>query len=106
MLGFPDESESEIYNTINFAREMLDHGIDVTNFFLVMPVPGTPMFDYCIENNHLPEKFNPDKFQWTKANLRNIAIQPQKLENIRDQAWEEFNNEDFKNSRKNWRVEQ
>ena len=81
-----------------------EHGIDNVHFGLVMPVPGTPIFNYCIENNLLPVDYNPDKFQWTKANLVNTPVPPHKLESIRDKAWEEFNNEEFKKSRKNWAV--
>ena len=98
------ETKEEIDVTLNFARRMKEHGIDNVHFGLVMPVPGTPIFNYCIENNLLPVDYNPDKFQWTKANLVNTPVPPHKLESIRDKAWEEFNNEEFKKSRKNWAV--
>ena len=104
MLGFPDETREEIYKTIEFAKEMHSCGIDVSNFFLVMPLPGTPMFDYCVENNQLPRNFNPDNFQWTRANLDNIAIDKLELENLRDKAWEACNSELFKAVRKSWVV--
>jgi len=104
MLGFPDETKEEIENTIKFGKSMMDFGIDVSNFFLVMPLPGTPIFDYCIQNGHLPTDFNPDRFQWTKANLDNIAIGKKELEELRDKAWEECNGEEFKNLRKSWVV--
>ena len=102
MIGFPDETEEEIQHTISFAKKMHDSGIDVSNFFLVMPLPGTPMFDYCIQNKHLPENFNPDTFQWTKANLDNISMGKKELESLRDLAWENCNGEQFKQSRRDW----
>ena len=102
MIGFPDETKEEIEHTLNFAREMKQHGIDSVHFGLVMPVPGTPIFKYCRENNLLPEDYNPDKFQWTKANLVNTPVPPAELEKIRDSAWEEFNSEQFKKDRKSW----
>ena len=104
MLGFPDETMDEINYTIKFAKEMQDSGIDSSNFFLVMPLPGTPMFDYCISHNHLPKDFNPDNFQWTKANLDNISIEKKELEMLRDQAWESCNSGGFKSVRKSWAV--
>ena len=55
-----------------------------------------------IEKKQLPPDYNPDKFQWTKANLVNTLIPPNELESIRDNAWEEFNSEEFKKSRKSW----
>ena len=102
MIGFPDETREEIEVTLNFAREMKKHGIDSVHFGIVMPVPGTPIFRYCIENNLLPPDYNPDKFQWTKANLINTPVPPAELEKIRDAAWEEFNSDEFKKSRKSW----
>ncbi len=106
MIGFPDETKEEINHTIEFAKEMHSCGIDVSNFFLVMPLPGTPMFDYCIENNHLPKNFNPDNFQWTRANLDNIAMEKRELEVLRDEAWEGCNSEIFKQGRKGWVVKE
>ena len=104
MIGFPDETRKEIETTLNFARQMSQYGIDSVHFGLVMPVPGTPIFNYCIETGQLPKDYNPDRFQWTKANLVNTPVQPDELESIRDNAWEEFNNEEFKKSRKSWAV--
>ena len=104
MIGFPDETKEEIETTLNFARQMSQHNIDSVHFGLVMPVPGTPIFNYCIEKGQLPKDYNPDRFQWTKANLINTPVPPHELENIRDKAWEEFNNEEFKKSRKSWAV--
>ena len=104
MIGFPDETKEEIETTLNFARQMSQHNIDSVHFGLVMPVPGTPIFNYCIEKGQLPKDYNPDRFQWTKANLVNTPVPPHELENIRDKAWEEFNNEEFKKSRKSWAV--
>jgi len=102
MIGFPDETRSEVEGTIKFAKKMQSYGLDHSNFYLVMPVPGTPMFDYCTKNGHLPLDYNPDTFQWTKANLKNTDVSPEELEKIRDGAWELCNNEDFKNLRKSW----
>ncbi len=102
MIGFPDETRKEIETTLNFAHKMKQNGLDHSNFFLVMPVPGTPIFDYCIKKGHLPKNYNPDKFQWTKANLINTAVSPAELESIRDKAWDDCNNQQFKKERKSW----
>jgi len=104
MLGFPDETREEIETTINFAKKMYHHGLDASNFSLVMPVPGTPIFDYCIKYGQLPPDYNPDKLQWTKANLTNLAVPPDELEAIRKKAWNDCNSEQHKKSRLNWSV--
>ena len=104
MLGFPDETRKEIENTVNFAKKMKDYGLDHSNFYLVMPVPGTPIFNYCTENGQLPLDYSPDTFQWTKANLKGTAVPPLELEKIRDDAWNACNSEEFKKIRKSWAV--
>ena len=78
--------------------------LDASNFSLVMPVPGTPIFDYCTKNGQLPKDYNPDKFQWTKANLTNLAVPPDELQRIRQRAWEECNTQEHRNSRLQWTV--
>ena len=80
----------------------MNYGLDSSHFGLVMPVPGTPIFDYCTNSGQLPVDYDPDKFQWTKANLINTPVSPTELENIRDKAWEEFNSAEFKKTRKSW----
>ena len=105
MLGFPDETRQEVDETVKFAKKMQGYGLDHSNFYLVMPVPGTPMFDYCIKNKHLPADYNPDRFQWTKANLKNTEIGAKELEAIRDYAWETCNKKEFKDLRKSWIVD-
>ena len=104
MIGFPDETREEIENTINFAKKMKENGLDHSNFYLVMPVPGTPIFEYCIKNGHLPLDYNPDRFQWTKANLTKTEVPARELEKLRDDAWNACNHEEFKNMRKSWQV--
>ena len=104
MLGFPDETRKEVEETVNFAKRMQQNGLDHSNFYLVMPVPGTPIFDYCTKNGHLPIDYNPDRFQWTKANLMNTDVPPAELEKIRDKAWENCNTKQFKDLRKSWIV--
>jgi radical SAM superfamily enzyme YgiQ (UPF0313 family) len=102
MIGFPDETRKEVEATVKFAKKMQSFGLDHSNFYLVMPVPGTPIFDYCTKNGHLPLNYNPDTFQWTKANLKNTEVRPEELEKIRDGAWELCNSDEFKNLRKSW----
>jgi hypothetical protein len=102
MIGFPDETREEIETTVKFAYRMVQNGFDHANFFLLMPVPGTPMFDYCIAKGHLSPDYNPDNFQWTKANLLNTAVPAAELEKIRDKAWNDCNTERFKKIRRSW----
>ena len=99
MIGYPDETRSEILKTIKFAKECMEWGLDASNFFLTMPLPGTPMFDECIEKGWLPKDYDPDKMQWTKATMMNTEVPPEELEDLRQRAWQEVNLPEFKENR-------
>ncbi len=101
MIGFPDETRSEIESTVNLAKQMHQYGV-ASNFSLVQPVPGTPIFDYCMKNGQMAEDYDPDKFQWMKANLINTIVPPKELEKIRNQAWHDCNSDEFVKVRKSW----
>ncbi|WP_413678364.1 B12-binding domain-containing radical SAM protein [Prochlorococcus sp. MIT 0916] len=104
MLGYPDESRNEIIHSINYAKRCMEYGLDACNFFLVIPLPGTTMFDFCIENKMLPKNFNPDKMHWQKANMINTLVSPKELEELRDKAWQETNDIEFTSYKKNMSV--
>mgnify|MGYP001499816029 CR=1 FL=1 len=86
---------------IKLAKEMHQYGV-ASNFALLQPVPGTTIFDYCMKNGQISKDYNPDKFQWMKANLKNTAIPPDELEKIRDKAWHDCNSDEFVKVRKSW----
>ena len=104
MLGYPDESRKEIIYTINYAKRCMEYGLDACNFFLVMPLVGTPMFNYCIENQMLPKNFNPDTMHWQKANMINTIVPSGELEELRDKAWKETNDLEFTTYKKKMSV--
>jgi len=95
MLGYPDETREEIERTIAMAKYHMSAGLDAANFFLVMPLPGTPLFDSAMAQGYLPADWNPDRMNWTKANLINTEVPPEELEELRDRAWREINNIDY-----------
>ena len=97
-------TEDEITQTIEFAKENMTYGLDASNFFLVMPLPGTPMFDEVTRNGQLPKNYNIDRMQWTKANMINTSIPPEKLEEIRQKAWEDCNLTEHIKNRQKWQI--
>jgi len=96
MLGYPDETRDEIDSTIRLARNHISFGLDAANFFLVMPLPGTPLYDMALANGHIDPDFNPDTMNWTRANMTNTVVPAEQLEELRDRAWEEANSAEFK----------
>jgi radical SAM superfamily enzyme YgiQ (UPF0313 family) len=97
MLGFPDETREEIQQTIDMAKKHMDAGLDSANIFLVLPLPGTPLFDTAMEGGYLPEDFNIDRMHWLKANMINTAIPADELERIRGEVWKELNDTSYVN---------
>ncbi|WP_254910160.1 B12-binding domain-containing radical SAM protein [Micromonospora sp. NBS 11-29] len=96
MLGYPDETLDEIQTTIDLARRHISYGLDAANFFLVMPLPGTPLYDMACRDGHLSGDFNPDTMNWTRANMKGTLVPAEQLEAMRDQAWDEMNSSEFK----------
>lgn len=54
MIGYPWETKEMAENTINFAKELFKKGyVDTLQGTIVIPYPGTPLHNYCEENNLL-----------------------------------------------------
>jgi radical SAM superfamily enzyme YgiQ (UPF0313 family) len=100
MLGYPDETLEEIETTIDLARHHLSYGLDAANFFLVMPLPGTPLYDTAYAGGNIPADFDPDKMNWTRASMVNTVVPAQQLEDIRHRAWETLNPKEFREYKK------
>jgi anaerobic magnesium-protoporphyrin IX monomethyl ester cyclase len=100
MLGYPDETLAEIECTVNLAKAHMEYGLDAANFFLVMPLPGTPLFDMACANGNFTPDFDADTMNWTRANMANTLVPADKLEEIRNTAWETINNPEFRHYKK------
>ena len=91
MLGYPDETLPEIEQTLALARYHRSQGLDNANFFCVMPLPGTPIFDWAIAGGNISPDFDPDMMNWTIASMKNTPVPAERLEEIRARAWREIN---------------
>jgi radical SAM superfamily enzyme YgiQ (UPF0313 family) len=91
MMGFPDETREEIQVTIAMAKQHMAAGLEVANFHIVLPLPGTPLYDLAVREGYLPADFDMDRMSWRKANLVRTAVPPAELEALRNRAWEECN---------------
>ncbi len=57
MLGYPWETKEDVDETIKLARDLFRKGYaDTLQATIVIPYPGTPLFEYCKENNLLTIK--------------------------------------------------
>lgn len=104
MLGYPDETLEEVEATVKMARAHVGYGLDAANFFLVMPLPGTPLYDLACANGNITPDFDPDTMNWTRANMTNTLVSAARLEEIRDSAWETVNPDSHREYKKSMIV--
>lgn len=95
MIGYPDETVREMYETIRSARRHVDQGLDYVLFFNVVPFPGTVLFEMAVREGYLDPDFDPDLMRWTKTIMRNLAMDADTLERVRDMAWFVVNRPDY-----------
>lgn len=97
MIGYPDETLTEIKATIDMAQEHMDAGASSANFMLVIPLPGTDLHQQAISQGHLDADFNPDTFNWRQATMKNTVVPPRQLEEIHQAAYEKVNSHESLN---------
>ncbi|MGW4502734.1 B12-binding domain-containing radical SAM protein [Micromonospora sp. NPDC004336] len=102
MMGYPDETLEEIETTIRLAKEHVSYGLDAANFFLVVPLPGAPLFDMAIAGGHISPDFDPDTMNIYRANMTGTLVPGEVLEELRHRAWDEVNSPTWKNAKKAW----
>lgn len=73
MIGFPTETKEEILQTIEFAKEL---DVDVAQFMVATPLPGTKMWDMAREQGAINESeyssftfYAPDKMPFSSSLL-------------------------------------
>lgn len=77
--------------TIEMARQHMAEGLGEANVFLVVPFPGTVLFDEALRTGHLPADWSPDEMRWFNPVMRNTTVAPDALKAIRDVAWRLLN---------------
>ena len=98
-IGYPDETIDEITETIMLARRHVDEGLSAASFFVIVPFPGTTLFDMAIKNGQLAKDFNPDDMRWTRSVFKNTPVSAETLEHIRTLAWKLINRPEFVGSK-------
>lgn len=95
MIGYPDETIDEIFETITMAKRNVDEGLDYALFFAVVPFPGSELFRTAMHDGHIDRDFDPDKLRWTKSIMRHVHIDNSTLEHLRQMAWLLVNRSDY-----------
>ncbi len=95
MIGYPDETQEEMYRTIVMARRQVEAGLQYALFFTVVPFPGSALYESVIANGQLDPNFDTDELRWTKSILRNAPVPAEALEHIRQVAWLTVNRPEY-----------
>ena len=98
-IGYPDETFDEMMETIMLAKRHVDEGLSAASFFVIVPFPGTTLFDMAVRDGHLPADIDPDEMRWTRSVFRNTPVSADSLELIRTLAWKLINRPEFVGSK-------
>lgn len=94
MLGFPDETEKEMKQTIDFALKSRCH---TASFFILTPFPGTEMYDACSAGYDMEAMYSD--YGAVSANLsRNVPSK--RILKLRRDAFRRF----YFNPRRMWTI--
>ncbi len=95
IIGFPDETEREIQQSIELGKRLKQSGAPYVSFFIPIPFPGSKLYEMAIAGGHLNKSFNPDIMNWKRAVMKDTLVHPKRLEEIRNQANERVNDSGF-----------
>ena len=93
MIGFPDETEAEMHQSIEIGKRLIAAGAPYVTFFIPIPFPGSRLYDIAIRDGHLDPDFDPDLLNWKNAVMKNTVVPPERVMELRDYAWRTVNTE-------------
>lgn len=89
VIGFPQETVSDIKKTIKFAKKIRKLGCDYCYFFITTPYFGTDLYHHSIANGYLDEKsYDLNKMYTTGSTsiLKSPNYSPDILEKLHQEA--------------------
>ncbi len=87
VLGFPSETEEEIEQTIEFARNL---PIDIATFLNFTPFPGSPLFDEMMEKGWFTDEFWLDVKVTARTYTAANMVPPEVLDKLYRKAYRRF----------------
>ncbi|MBU0478816.1 B12-binding domain-containing radical SAM protein [bacterium] len=94
MVGFPWEREQDALNTLTLAQELMCTAqADILQSTLIVPYPGTPLYNECIKNDwFLIDPKDYEKFDMSEPILRTKDMNPQQIKNICQSIYKIYTN--------------
>lgn len=88
MVGIPSETKKQMKDTLRFAKYL---NPDSASFSIANPLPGSKLYDICLEKNYLKENFKFEDALYRKANINTPDFSAQELEKFADKMNYNFN---------------
>ena len=89
--GYPDETYDELTETILLAQRHVNEGLDQANLMIIVPFPGTVLYDRAIEGGHLSPQFDVDMMNWMYPTMTGTSVHPEVLSYITRLCWKMLN---------------
>lgn len=104
LMGFPGEKKEEIMKTLDFP---FSAGFDSVSFFIVNPLPGSDLYDFCKKRGYLTKDYSSMDFKTANIiipkNSPDYNMDPGELVKLVDQKTHEFNEWAKKEHPERWR---
>jgi len=78
VLGFPGETKEDIQKSFEFARKV---DFDSVSYFIVAPLPGSELYDMCINMGYIDE-MPFEKLDFKTAKIDNIFLKREDVEKM------------------------
>jgi len=88
MVGLPTESRKEMLETLKFAKYL---NPDSASFAIAVPLPGSDLYGYALENNLLLDRFKFEDTIFRKSCLKIDGFTPEEFEEFVDKLNYKFN---------------
>lgn len=95
MIGFPDETQAELQTTLDLAKRLKQEGLGYASFFIVVPYPGSALFNEAMVKGWISKDFDPDIFHWGMPVMSGTSIPADQLVDLRKRMWMEVNDPEY-----------
>jgi anaerobic magnesium-protoporphyrin IX monomethyl ester cyclase len=95
MIGFPDETEQEIMQSVELGRKLVGAGAKYCSFYIPIPFPGSRLYQMAIAGGYLDSNFDTDAMNWHRSVMRNTVVPPERILELKNWAWRSVNDKDY-----------
>jgi len=87
LLGFPGETLAQMKKTTNLATTL---DLDYIHFIMLTPIPGSRLYDHCVQNDLLYEDFDVAQLRYSNTFIKNPNVPREVVEDLRKSVWKEY----------------